>query len=264
MTSLREVQDHVRRALLEGPVGDLAPAIAEDGIAAEARLDIYRHHVIASLTAVLESTFPVVCRLVDGRFFAYTADAFIRREPPSGPCLFEYGAEFPRFLAEFPACRHLVYLADVARLEWAMNVGAHAEDVVPLDPSALARIDPTRVGELSFGFDPSLTLLRSPWPIDRIWRANQASVGAEPAVDLDAGGVCLEVRRRDDEVVFGALSEAAYAFRSALRDGERLATAAATAFAVDPTFDLVGALRALLEDGVLARFTLSSTPKEAS
>lgn len=264
MPSLRELQDDVRRALLEGPVGDLAAAIADDGIAPDARLDIYRHHVVTSLTAVLESTFPIVCRLVDLRFFAYAADAFIRRHPPASPCLFEYGAELPSFLGEFPACRDLVYLADVARLEWAMNVATHAEDVVPLDPAALASVDPARVGELSFDFDPALSLLRSPWPIDRIWRANQAGAGDEPAVDLGAGGVCLEVRRQDDEVVFRELPEAAYALRSALLAGERLEAAAAAAFAVDATFDLAGALHALLQDGLLTRFTLSSTSKEAS
>ena len=44
---------------------------------------------------------PVVCRLVDRRFFAYAADPYIRAHPPAGPCLFEYGATFPDFLAAF-------------------------------------------------------------------------------------------------------------------------------------------------------------------
>lgn len=249
MASLREMQQAFRGALLNGAAEHADLEIAEDGLSVEDRLAIYRHHVLASLTAVLESAYPVVCRLVDRRFFAYAADAFIRRWPPAGPCLFEYGAGLPEFLAEFPPCRHLVYLADVARLEWAMQVAAHAEDAVPIAPWVLADVDQTRVGELRFDFDPSLTLFSSRWPIDRVWGANQD--GADATVDLDAGGVCLEVRRRNDDVVFRALSGAVYAFRRALLDGECLAAATERALAVDPAFDVAGALAALVHDGIV-------------
>ena len=257
MSSLHELQDDLRRALIDGTREGVVSVIAADGIAPEARLDLYRHHVFTSLTAVLASAYPVVCRLLDQRFFAYAADAFIRRHPPAGPCLFEYGAELAGFLAAFPACRHLEYLPDVARLEWALNVAAHAADAVPITPSALERIAGGRVGELRFAFDPALSLLRSPWPIDRIWRANQAVVGAEPVVDLTAGGVCLEVCRQDDVVGFRGLTEADFTLRRALLDGERLDAAAETARAVDPALDLAGLLRALLQDHVLVGFSFS-------
>jgi len=251
LPSLRELQGDLRRALLGDPVEDLVRLIATDGIAVEARLDIYRHHVFTSLTAALAATYPVVRRLVDPRFFAYAADAFIRRHPPKGPCLFEYGAELAEFLADFPACRHLAYLPDVARLEWAMNVAAHADDVVPLDPSALGAIDPADAGEVVFVFDPSMSVLRSAWPIDRIWRANQTEVGSEPTVDLTAGAVCLEVLRRDDVVAFGPLTETAHAFRRSLLAGEKLAAAVEAALALDPTADLAALLAALAEDRVI-------------
>jgi hypothetical protein len=253
MASLREMQHAFRCALLDGAAEHADLEIAEDGLSVEARLAIYRHHVLAALTDVLESAYPVVCRLVDRRFFAYAADAFIRRHPPMGPCLFEYGGALPEFLAEFPACRHLAYLADVARLEWAMHGAAHAEDAVPLAPTALEGLDRARVGALRFDFDPSVSLLSSRWPIDRIWHANQD--GADAVVDLDTGGVCLEVRRRDDVVVFRALGPAAYALRRALLDGACLAAAAERALDVDETFDLPGALGALVRDGVLTGVT---------
>jgi hypothetical protein len=40
---------------------------------------------------VLEDTFPVVCRLVDKRFFAYAAHEYLREHPPHSRCL--VGAE---------------------------------------------------------------------------------------------------------------------------------------------------------------------------
>jgi hypothetical protein len=262
MPSLRELQTGFRRALLDGDGTDLGLEIVGDGLAAEARLAIYRHHVLASLTDVLASAYPVVGRLVDRRFFAYAADAFIRRHPPAGPCLFEYGAALPEFLAEFPPCRHLAYLPDVARLEWAMNVAAHAEDAVALTPAVLSDLDPARAGDLTFDFEPSLSLVSSPWPIDRIWRANQA--GGDAIVDLDAGGVDLEVRRRRDDVVFREVDRPTCEFRRALLGGDRLATAAERALAVDAEFDLGTALGALVRDGVLTAITPSPAAGESA
>lgn len=262
MPSLRDLQAGFRHALLDGDSSDLRLEIVEDGLAAEARLAIYRHHVLASLTDVLASIYPVVCRLVDRRFFAYAADAFIRRHPPSGPCLFEYGGTLPEFLAEFPPCRHLAYLPDVARLEWAMNVAAHAEDAAPLTPAVLADLDPARAGDLTFSFAPSLSLVSSPWPIDRLWRANQA--GGDAIVDLDHGGVDLEVRRRGDDVVFRQVDKPTCAFRRALLEGHALATAAERALTADAAFDLGIALGALVQDGVLTSITVPPASRKPS
>src|SRR5712692_6038624 len=223
MPTLRELQRGVRDALLRDPAGAAALDVVGDGLAPAARLAVYRHHVLTSLTAALETTFPVVVRLVDPRFFRYAADRYVREHPPAGPCLFEYGASFPEFLAVFPPCLPLVYLADVARLEWAMNVALHAPDAAPLTAEAVRALAPDALQALAVGLHPSVTLLRSPWPVDRIWRANQPGAGAA-VVELDAGGACLQIWRRDDEVVFRALTPAALALRTALARERRLAS----------------------------------------
>jgi len=256
---LRELQAEIREALLGD--GGAAAAVLADGLAADARLAIYRHHILATLTDALKAAYPVVCRVVDERFFGYAADRYIRQHPPAGPCLFEYGETFADFLATFPPCRDLAYLADVARLEWAMNVAAHADDVMPLHSRALHGLDPADTPRLTFTFTPSLALLESPWPIDRIWRANQPDA-ADVSIDLRAGGARLEIRRVGDDVVFRSLEAVPWAFRRALARGQTLEEAAATALALEPSLDLGGALRALLDDGVLTAFSLSPSPRE--
>jgi hypothetical protein len=247
----------MRRALLGGDAGPAAAAIAGDGIDPAARLDVYRHHVLATLTAALESTYPVVCRLVDRRFFGYAADAYVREHPPAGPCLFEYGEGFADFLAAFPPCRGLPYLPDVARLEWSMNAALHAEDTAPIDPAELAAVPPDALPRLTLAIEPSVSLLASPWPVDRIWRANQEGAD-EPAVDLDAGGVRLEIRRTDGAVGMRALDAATHGFRAALAAGRPLGHAAEAALALDPRFDLAGALRDFLEERILTGFAVSN------
>jgi hypothetical protein len=262
MPALRELQPAVRAALLGEPGGAAAlAAVPADGLTAEGRLAIYRHHVLASLGEVLDSVYPVVRRLVGEGFFAYAADAFIRRHPPTGPCLFEYGAAFADFLAAFPPCQPLAYLPDVARLEWAIHAAAHAPDAVPLDCRLLADLDPSTAARLMLAFDPSVAFLASPWPVDRLWRANQPEA-PDPEVDLAAGGAWVEVRRVGEEVAIRSMSPDLWAFSSALARGLTLAEAAAAAFERGPDFDLAAALRGLLEAGVLTAFTLRLSPKE--
>lgn len=258
MPTLADLQAEIGRALLGGDAGIVAEWIASDGIGPEARLDIYRHHVVTTLTEVLEAAFPVVVRLVDRRFFAYAADAHIRAHPPADPRLTEYGATFPDFLATFEPCRHLAYLPDVARLEWAMQRAAHAPDAAPIDGDALASVPPADLPNARLALHPSVAYVASPWPVDRIWRANQEDAEDAP-VDLAAGGAHVEIRRDEDgDVAMRALDPAAHALRAALAGGGTLAEAATAALAVDPALDLAGALADLVSSRILIGVSVSN------
>jgi hypothetical protein len=248
MPSLSELQRGLRAALLDGDESVTA-AIVGDGLAPAARLAVYRHHVLTSLTAALETTFPVIVRLVDVRFFRFACDRFVRAHPPAGPCLFEYGATFADFLAGFEPCRHLPYLPDVARLEWAMNAALTAPDAAALTAERLRALPAGTLETAPLRLHPSVTLLASPWPVDAIWRANQD--GGDGAVDLDGGGVRLGVWRRTDDVVLRALSPAAFAFRRGLAAGGGLAAAAEAALSVDAGADLAALVRETLDEEVL-------------
>ena len=257
MLSLRDLEAAVASALLGDPSARVLGVIAGDGLAPDARLAIYRHHVFTTLTAALQAVYPVVCRLVDDRFFAFAAHEFVRHHPPAGPCLVEYGSRFPAFLAGFPPCQALGYLPDVARLEWALNAARHADDAVPLDLARLRQLGADQSEWVMFEFDPSVALVVSPYPVDQIWHANQPDADPGTVVDLRDGGVALEVRRLGEDVVFRSLAPPDYVFRRALSDGRRLGDAAAAATAESAVFDLAEALRALFEEQVLVGFTIS-------
>ncbi len=263
MPPLREMQAAFGEALLGGPVEPAVAHILGDGLTPEARVDIYRHHVFATLTAALQATFPVVCRLVHERFFGYAADQYIRAHPPTGPCLFEYGSSFPAFLASFEPCRPLQYLPDVAQLEWALNIATHADEMVPLDLAEISRFPVEDLPRLTLRLDPSLSLVTSTWPIAQIWRANQLDADTNTNVDLPSGGVFLEVRRLGDDAVFRPLDPATHAFRSALSRQCCLAEATGAAFESDNAFELSQALRALFAEGFAVDYGMSSVDPTA-
>jgi hypothetical protein len=243
---LRELQGAVGAFVLGRDGAGATPLVLADGLTAEGRLGAYRNNTIISLTEALKATFPVVCRLVSERFFAYAVDAFIRRHPPTGPCVSEYGGELPDFLAAFEPVRQLPYLADVARLEWAINVAYHAADMGPLDPASLAALPPERSASVTFVLHPCSGLVASPYPVRRIWDANQTD--GDGRADLDAGACRLLVCRLDRADAPGfsiiELSLGEHTFLRALADGKALGEAGQAATAEDKTFDLAATLSA--------------------
>jgi putative DNA-binding protein len=250
---LLELQLQFRRAVLGGETAEaLVAAVLGDGLAPAARLAIYRNHAVATLGAVLKGTFPVVCRLVDERFFGYAAHEYLREHPPHSRCLAEYGAVFADFLAGFEPCKDLPYLADVARLEWALNVTATIREVLAVPIEALATVPAERAADLVMRLQPSVSYFVSRWPIDAIWRANQRD--EVPAVDLACGGACIEIRRDGDSAAWRPLDAGTFGFRTALADGVALAGAAATATARDPAFDLAPALERIFTEGLVVGF----------
>ncbi len=265
MLALRDLQTALRRALLEEDVDAshaLDAEIADGDFPAPERLAVYRNNIFASLTDALRETFPVICRLVDERFFSYTAHEFIATYPPKRPALMEYGGAFPDFLAGFPPCSDLSYLADVARFEWLMNVAAQASDAEAMSADCLAGMAPQDAVRLAFTLRPSYGYLSSRWPVDRIWRANQPGACSEAVIDLASGGVHLEVCRRGGDVVFRALDDSTFAFRQAVAMGACFGEAIERALAREPDFAVGAALAALFADEAVSAVTLASPATE--
>lgn len=246
--SLAELQRSFRHAVLDGD-NTLAADIIADRVPPPERLDVYRNNVLSSLTAALKESFPAVCTLVDPRFFDYAASSFLRTHPPRQPCLAEYGGDFPDLLATFPPCRALVYLPDVARLEWQAGRVARAPEAPAITPAALRLFAAAEAPHLTLRLQPALAYLSSPWPIDTIWHANRPDGDAENPIDLDSGGVYLELRRRAGAVALHRLDEAEFAFRARLAAGAALAQAAEAALAARPSFDATASLTRLFAEG---------------
>ncbi len=260
--SLLELQRHIRAGILGRTPPALLDRIAADRLGAERRLQIYRNNTLISLTEALKTSFPVVTRLVGEKFFGFAADRFIRTHPPTAPLLSRYGAEFPRFLAAFEPAAALAYLPDVARLEWAVNEAYNAPDERPLEAAELAAIPDEHYAALRFSLLASCRFVASPYPIKRIWLANQGD--ATPAtIDLATGGVTLLVMRRGFDVMLVELEAAEFAFLAALDAGKTVEAAFIDAVAQAPGFDLAQTLARQLARGSLARVHRPDLPSGA-
>jgi hypothetical protein len=225
MPTLHELQESFGAALMSGDPA-AAEWIAADGLAPDARLNIYRNTYLTNLVGALRISYPAVRKLVGDEFFEGTARAYIDVHPARSAYLNDYGAQLGAFLASFPPAASLPYLADVARVEWAVNRALNAEDAPPLDPAKLQSLPAD--GNPSFVAHPSVSLVECAYPADEIWRAvienDEAALGA---IDPAHGRVFLVINRGPNGVAVARLSDEEWRFTQSLFASEPLARALA-------------------------------------
>lgn len=248
MLPWRDAQRDWTAALLDPDQPPPAGLVGPEGEPSPRRFAVYRNNVVAGLTATLTDAFPAVCRIVGAPFFRAMARAYLSAEPPASPILLDYGAGFPAFVARFSPAASLPYLPDVARIERAWTEAYHAAEAEPLDPAALASLDPDRLPRLRLHLHPSLRVVRSALPALTIWRMNVAD-GVPAPVDLASGGEDTLVLRAAAEVEVRSLPGGGAGFLAALGAGGTVTESVRAGLAADDGFDLAANLAGLIGAG---------------
>ncbi|TIL35215.1 DNA-binding domain-containing protein [Mesorhizobium sp.] len=249
MLPLEHLQNIIAQSVLGNPQFGLSSLVSAGRADPCRRLRIYENNTRASLTATLMAVFPVVVRMVDERFFRYAASEFIRQHPPGEPRLVRYGSDFPRFLGTFEGLAEMPFVAEPARLEWAI---AEALDAASLPALNLAALD----GEASSStpelmLQPSLRLVMSHWPVLSIWSAHQNGGVPDQADVWQRKAERIALWRHGDNVRFARLTSAQFSFRHSLKKGLGLERAVSRALTHEPTFDVLGALVSLFGEGLV-------------
>ena len=255
MPGLHELQARFGAALVSVEADTLDARIRADGLTPERRLGIYRNNVFTNLREALRTIFPVIEQLVGTEFFDFAADEYIREYASPAGDLNEFGAQLPRFLADFAPAAVLVYLPDTARLEWLAHRVYHAAEAAPLAFERLAEVAPERYGDLYFTLNPAAALLESAYPVHQIWQVNQTGYAGDTSVSLDAGPVRLLIERRDGRVEVQPLASGEWRLLQMLANQEDFASACERALASEPAFDLGATLQRLVAQATLVDFS---------
>jgi Putative DNA-binding domain len=189
VSSLRDLQRDFMRAILQEPASRAALRVLPDGIAVEQRLQVYAVNARVNFLSALESSYPVIRRLVGAAYFEQCARGFQREHPSRSGDLQPAGAMFPAYIEALHRDGEYRYLGDVARFEWLVQEALLAAEHAPLDLGKLAAILPADYDNLLFQLHPSLRLFDSSYPCFAIWQANSAA--AEPPV-IDLNGAPRE------------------------------------------------------------------------
>lgn len=233
MPSLVEVQRAFAQALCDRKHAPAALA----GEVETGRFDIYRNAFAHNYRNALAAVYSAVCSLVGEQFFAQLSDRFVHAMPSTSGDLHAFGERLAEFIEGEPALASLPYLSDVARLEWALHTAFHAADDAALGVDALATVAPEALATSTLRMRASARLLATAYPVVRIWEINQTDAAADATVDLDAGGECALVIRRDGITRTERLDAAEHAMLCALDAGLQLGAALESILARHPTFD---------------------------
>ena len=216
--------------------------------AAIRRYNVYRNNVTVSLIDALAAVFPATQRLTGVEFFRAMARFYVRAAPPTSPLLFEYGGDFPDFIATYEYARSAPWLADVARVERAWLDAYHAADLGTLTPEALAAFPSDAARRRGF---------RSPSSNEnsQLRVCGRFDVPREPDRRTRSGSIDATtpedalITRPGLDVVVRRLPPGGAMFLKRLVSGETLAAAAAAAFEASASFDLSANIAGIVEAG---------------
>jgi hypothetical protein len=253
MPSLADTQVRLRAALVEGDASAIAPMLVGGRDPAQ-RVAIHRRHYMKSLVAALLGKFPAVGWLMGQRFVTEAAQEFIRRRPPTAPCIAEYGADFPELLAERPGAEGVPYLRVFAELEWQLGHISIAVDRPALGIDAFATMPADAVPDLTLALQPGLHYLLAPWPIDDLMKLYLTESAPEHYV-FEPAETRIEVCGARGKFDIKRVDAGTFAFRSAIGAGSSIGAAAERALESDATFDPGRAFAALIDECLVTAIT---------
>ncbi len=232
------------------PEGDFARVFKSGGVSVENRMKIYRNNVIRSLTAAVTVVYPLTEKLVGVDFLAQAVREYVVANLPDQGNLNFYGATLPDFIRTYEPARHLPYLYDMTRLEWAWEMATLAQDDEKLDPVRLQEIPEDKIPYLRFMLRASVRLIKSQYPLDRIVDFCRAET-QDGTLDIGNNGseTHLMVIRPVLQTHMRKIGKGEWVLLSELRDRRTLLDAAEKAAEADEAFDLAPVLQKHLELG---------------
>jgi hypothetical protein len=134
------------------------------------RLEIYQQSYFSRLEECLADDYPAVKVALGEAAFAELCRSYATAHPSRDPNLNQFGARFVQFAREH-APRDSAFVADLARLEWAIVEVLHAGAPERFSAAELERLPPDRLGEVRFVPSPAVRLLSFAYPVNDYFQA---------------------------------------------------------------------------------------------
>jgi Putative DNA-binding domain len=135
-------------------------------------LAAYRANAGALAERALGSAYPTTAALIGAESFAALARHFWHAHPPERGDLGEWGEALPAFIADSEQLASEPYIADCARLDWAVHAATRAADASAAWPPALDTLATTEPSQLRLQLQAGAAMVKSRWPIVAIWQAH--------------------------------------------------------------------------------------------
>ena len=197
MSALAVQQQALVAALFDWPATSAIEKVANyAGKDCVRGLQAYQANGHALACRALRAAYPVLTQMLGEDSMDDLARAVWHAHPPLHGDVAQWGGAVADFVADSEQLRSEPYLADVARLEWALHQSLGVADGAA-DLATLALLSTEDPSVLGLRLAPATQVLRSVWPVASVWRAH---VEGEPS--LEEAGARLRARAAEDVIVW--------------------------------------------------------------
>ncbi|MEK8049319.1 putative DNA-binding domain-containing protein [Ideonella sp. DXS22W] len=214
-------------------------------------LQAYRDNAAAMADRVLAGACSVLAGALGPQAAAVLARQAWRRAPPHAGDLDDWtglGDLLPVLIAEAPPLVDQPWLADLARLEWAVHQAERAADAPEGPPEGLDGLAAPDAPLRRLQLRPGTTLLALQWPVAALWQRARAEPDALPGGCGPAAPEAVLVWRQGWRATVQPLAAGDAAFTAAVLAGQALGPALDAAAQADAGWSfepwLLQALRA--------------------
>ncbi len=263
---LHEIQRLFMDAMYETPKSDETSVSADtfikpsSSLTANDRLAIYRGSVRGGLLQTLADIYPVLNKLLGDKPFEGLCRRYIDKNPSKSSNVADYGHNFSTFIESFAPLSDYPYFSNVASLEWAWHRVFHEADDSPLNFEQLGAMPPEQHLQLKFKRPKASCLLKSPWPIDQIWKSNQSKdtdTSNDETLELIQGEYCLLVWRNGYEMRIDRLSSSEWQFLNLLDQSTCFSEAVEEILLLSPNINVSELFTSAIQNGWIVDFESS-------
>lgn len=226
---------------------------------AQEHLAIYQSSIWGALQKALKEIYPVCNKLVGNDFFIGMSNAFIKQASSFMPDIGSYGANFSEFIKTFPPAKSLLYLPDVASLEWAWHKAFSGHDFEGIDFEKFSQCYTQAYNKIIFLLPPNSSLIFSVYPIYRIWEVNQDDFQGEQTIKLkDNEKYYYFIWRKKLEMRIDLIDEAEWTMLNLIHARHNLTEIYMTISELVPKVDFATLLPKVFARGWIAEYELKN------
>lgn len=224
------------------------------------RLNIYRNNVFGSFEDSLSLTYAIVKKIVGDDYFFHLTRKYQENYKSNSGNLEDYGEYFSKLLKDNENEHKLLYLSDIAILEWYYNLAYLSKDVKPIDLKTLQNIDGEVFMDLYFQLHPSCYLMASQYPIFSIYRINNNDTEEKINIAQKEGEYIL-IERSLSQVNVNNLSKIEYNFLKMTAGGMNVYEIFNNISQYTDNFDIGSWVNKYISLGIISNFSIKNDYK---
>ncbi|MBE8221145.1 MAG: DUF2063 domain-containing protein [Bdellovibrionales bacterium] len=131
-------------------------------------IQIYQNNFFSTHIDSLKTSYSKTFEIIGKKTFEQTARDYIKAYPPKKESIQNYGHEFSNFLKHYKHTKNLLYLPDLAKLEFLLSLSYYSKNTECLNIVEFAKEQKKDSLLTRLGLHVSCHLILSSYPLDKI------------------------------------------------------------------------------------------------